>query len=130
MVWGGGGCFKKLHVSVVILEHYTIQTYPVVAVWCLKCTVLLQGVSDHCAMSVWVSYTCCCRVCRITVPCQCGYHTHVLLHGVQDHCPMSVWVHVCRVAGCVVSVGTIHVYSVAGCVGSLSHVSVGTIHMR
>ena len=64
------------------------------------------------------------------MPGQCEYHTHVLLHGVQDHCPVSVWVHVCRVAGCVVSVGTIHVYCVAGCVGSLSYVSVGTIHMR
>ena len=44
------------------------------------------------AMLVWVPYTCCCMVCRITVPCQCGYHV---------------------VAGCVgslchVSVGTIH----------------------
>ena len=80
-------------------------------------------------MSVWVP---CCMVCRITVPCQCGYHVarcvgslcHVsvgtmLLHDVWDQCGyhvvaqcvVSVWVPCCCTV-CSVSVGTMLLHGV------------------
>ena len=85
-------------------------------------TLLLQ-----CGVS---SVLCCCRVCQITVPCQCGCHTHVVAGCVGSLCHVSVGtMHVCCCMVCRIAVPCQCGYHVAWCAGSLCHVSVGTIHM-